>query len=56
MNSTHDTKDWRSMSQQMAASPVTHQSPQQQIPYPPMPSMEHHYSQSFPQGPMHPPV
>jgi hypothetical protein len=51
MNSTHDTKDWHSM-QQMASSPV-HQSPQQQIPYP---SMEHHYGQSFPQGPMHPPV
>jgi hypothetical protein len=53
MNSTHDTKDWHNMSQHMNGSPV---SPQQYQP-PPMPSMEHHYGQSFPpQGPMHPPV
>ncbi|KAI8056385.1 hypothetical protein BDF21DRAFT_370685 [Thamnidium elegans] len=59
MNSAHETKEWH-MSQAslqnpcMAESPVT-QSPQIQH-YSPMPSMDHHYGQSFPQGPMHPPV
>lgn len=59
MNSAHETKEWH-MSQAslqnpcMAESPVT-QSPQLQH-YSPMPSMDHHYGQSFPQGTMHPPV
>jgi hypothetical protein len=58
MNSAHDSKDWQ-MSQAnlhhpiMAESPVTHHQPSQ---YSPMPSMDHHYSQTYSQSSMHPPV
>lgn len=60
MNSTHETKDWH-MSQASLQNPCIAESPINQSPqiqhYSPMPSMDHHYGQSFnAQGPMHPPV
>ena len=58
MNSTHESKEWHqatSLQHPMNDNNVS-QSPQLQH-YSPTPTMDHHsYGQSFPQGPMHPPV
>ncbi|CAO3655368.1 unnamed protein product [Mucor fragilis] len=57
MNSTHESKEWHqtaTLQHSMNDNNVS-QSPQLQH-YSPMPTMDHHYGQSFPQGPMHPPV
>ncbi|CEP13726.1 hypothetical protein [Parasitella parasitica] len=59
MNPTNESKDWHqatALHHPMNDASDMPQSPQLQQ-YSPMPAMDHHsYGQSFPQGPIHPPV